>query len=73
MANFSEVYCHYVLLLTWFLLQKMDPQMRKLLEVSYEAWVDSGVDPKELRGDPKVMPMASSSNSSFLTRVTNGT
>lgn len=29
--------------------------MRKMLEVSYEAWVDSGVDHKELRGSSKVM------------------
>jgi fatty acid synthase len=34
----------------------MDPQMRKLLEVSYEAWIDSGVDYKALKGDPKVCP-----------------
>jgi hypothetical protein len=29
--------------------------MRKMLEVSYEAWVDSGVDHKELRGSSKVI------------------
>ena len=35
-------------------LQKMDPQMRKLLEVSWEAWVDSGVDVNKLRGSSQV-------------------
>ena len=35
-------------------LQKMDPQLRKLLEVSYEAWVDAGVDFSALRGSDKV-------------------
>ena len=35
-------------------LQRMDPQMRKLLEVSYEAFVDSGVDHKQLRRSDKV-------------------
>ena len=34
--------------------QKMDPQMRKLLEVTHEAFVDSGVDYKSLRGSPRV-------------------
>ena len=34
--------------------QRMDPQMRKLLEVTHEAWVDSGVDVKQLRGSNKV-------------------
>ncbi|CAK0786732.1 hypothetical protein CVIRNUC_009946 [Coccomyxa viridis] len=34
--------------------QKMDPQLRKLLEVSYEAWVDAGVDFSALRGSNKV-------------------
>lgn len=34
--------------------QKMDPQMRKLLEVSWEAWVDSGVDMNKLRGSSRV-------------------
>lgn len=34
--------------------QKMDPQMRKLLEVTHEAFVDSGIDYKALRGSPKV-------------------
>lgn len=28
--------------------------MRKLLEVSWEAWVDSGVDVNELRGSTRV-------------------
>lgn len=32
----------------------MDPQLRKLLEVTHEAWVDSGVDVKQLRGSDKV-------------------
>lgn len=35
-------------------LQKMDPQLRKLLEVSYEAWVDAGVDFSALRGSDRV-------------------
>ena len=35
-------------------LQKMDPQMRKLLEVTHEAFVDSGIDYKSLRGSSKV-------------------
>ena len=34
--------------------QRMDPQLRKLLEVTHEAWVDSGVDVKQLRGSSKV-------------------
>ena len=34
--------------------QRMDPQLRKLLEVTHEAWVDSGVDVKQLRGSDKV-------------------
>ena len=34
--------------------QKMDPQMRKLLEVTHEAFVDSGIDYKALRGSPRV-------------------
>lgn len=34
--------------------QKMDPQMRKLLEVSWEAWVDSGIDVSKLRGSNRV-------------------
>lgn len=34
--------------------QKMDPQMRKLLEVTHEAFVDSGVDYKALRGSSRV-------------------
>lgn len=34
--------------------QKMDPQMRKLLEVTHEAFVDSGIDHKALRGSPRV-------------------
>ena len=32
----------------------MDPQLRKLLEVSYEAWVDAGVDFSELRASNRV-------------------
>ena len=32
----------------------MDPQMRKLLEVTHEAFVDSGIDYKALRGSPRV-------------------
>eukprot|EP00884_Botryococcus_braunii_P011836 jgi/Botrbrau1/20653/Bobra.113_1s0077.1 len=34
--------------------QKMDPQLRKLLETGYEAWIDSGVDFNYLRGSDKV-------------------
>ena len=32
----------------------MDPQLRKLLEVSYEAWIDSGIDHVALRGSNQV-------------------
>lgn len=32
----------------------MDPQMRKLLEVSWEAWMDSGVDVNKLKGSDRV-------------------
>jgi fatty acid synthase len=32
----------------------MDPQLRKLLEVAYEAWVDAGVDFSALRGSNRV-------------------
>ena len=32
----------------------MDPQLRKLLEVSYEAWMDSGISHAALRGSDKV-------------------
>ena len=34
--------------------QKMDPQLRKLLEVSYEAWMDSGINHMAMRGSNKV-------------------
>lgn len=37
-----------------YILQKMDPQMRKLLEVSWEAWTDSGIDVSKLRGSNRV-------------------
>ena len=37
-----------------YFLQKMDPQMRKLLEVSWEAWMDSGIDVNQLRGSSRV-------------------
>ena len=40
--------------LTVKLVQKMDPQMRKLLEVSWEAWMDAGVDVNKLRGSERV-------------------
>ena len=36
--------------------QRMDPQLRKLLECAYEAWLDSGIDHRALRGSPKVAP-----------------
>jgi fatty acid synthase len=32
----------------------MDPQLRKLLEVAYEAWIDAGLDFSALRGSEKV-------------------
>lgn len=32
----------------------MDPQLRKLLEVSYEAWIDSGINHMAMRGSNKV-------------------
>ena len=35
-------------------LQRMDPQLRKLLECAYEAWLDSGIDHRALRGSSKV-------------------
>ena len=38
----------------WHALQKMDPQMRKLLEVTHEAWVDSGVDYRAMQGSARV-------------------
>ena len=36
----------------------MDPQLRKLLEVSYEAWIDSGIDHVALRGSNQVCSSA---------------
>ena len=33
---------------------RMDPQLRKLLEVSHEAWTDAGIDPRGLRGSDRV-------------------
>ncbi|KAK9826409.1 hypothetical protein WJX81_000891 [Elliptochloris bilobata] len=33
---------------------RMDPQLRMLLEVAHEAWVDAGVDPAALRGSDRV-------------------
>lgn len=35
-------------------MQKMDPQLYKLLEVSYEAWMDSGIDVRALRDSNRV-------------------
>ena len=35
-------------------LQKMDPQLYKLLEVSWEAWTDSGIDVRSLRDSNRV-------------------
>ena len=37
-----------------FHLQKMDPQIYKLLETSYEAWMDSGIDVRSLRDSNRV-------------------
>lgn len=34
--------------------QRMDPQLRKLLEVAYEAWMDSGINHLALRGSERV-------------------
>ena len=34
--------------------QRMDPQLRKLLEVAYEAWIDSGINHLALRGSERV-------------------
>ena len=34
--------------------QRMYPQLRKLLEVSYEAWMDSGISHAALQGSDKV-------------------
>ena len=36
----------------WRLPQKLDPQIRKLLELTWEAWMDAGVDVAQLRGGP---------------------
>ena len=36
--------------------QRMDPQLRKLLEVAYEAWIDSGINHLALRGSERVGP-----------------
>ena len=36
--------------------QRMDPQLRKLLEVAYEAWIDSGINHLALRGSERVRP-----------------
>lgn len=49
--------------------QRMDPQLRKLMEVAYEAWTDSGINHLALRGSDRVsasqhsqlMPMLTSS------------
>ena len=50
-----EAGVHFVHVLTpCMCAQKMDPQMRKLLEVTHEAFVDSGVDYKALRGSSRV-------------------
>lgn len=35
-------------------MQKTDPQLYKLLEVSYEAWTDSGIDVRGLRDSNRV-------------------
>lgn len=35
-------------------MQRMDPQLRKLLEVAHEALVDAGVDLAALRGSERV-------------------
>ena len=34
--------------------QVMDPQLKKLLEVSWEAWIDSGLDVWALRDSVRV-------------------
>ena len=34
-------------------MQRMDPQLRMLLEVAHEALVDAGVDPAALRGSER--------------------
>ena len=36
------------------ILQKMDPQLYKLLEVSWETWTDSGIDVRFLRDSSRV-------------------
>ena len=51
----------------------MDPQLRKLLEVSYEAWIDSGIDHVALRGSNQVCstpPPASDGHSAHPCRST---
>ena len=35
----------------------MDPQLRKLCEVAYEAWIDSGINHLALRGSDRVRPL----------------
>lgn len=42
--------------------QRMDPQLRKLLEVAYEAWIDSGINHLALRGSERVGPCMQSSH-----------
>ena len=32
--------------------QKLDPQIRKLLECTWEAWMDDGIDVAKLSGGP---------------------
>lgn len=46
----------------------MDPQLRKLLEVTAEAWVDAGIDARALRGSDRVGVYCGSGGSEIMTK-----
>ena len=47
---------------------RMDPQLRKLLEVTAEAWVDAGIDARALRGSDRVGVYCGSGGSEIMTK-----